>query len=630
MPAPNELGSLNSRNWGNLQELADSLEESWKQGVPTDLARLLPPPGTPTRAVILHELIKTDLACRWRYGQGAVLDYYLDKFPADLGSAQTVAPALIYEEYRVRQLFGDRPSLQQLQSRFPAQFGEVERLVQENPLPTRLGTVGSVKPLSPSVAATSQASAPATKKGVVLPDGYTPVKRIGTGGFAEVWKVQAPGGFLKAMKVIVRPIDQEESQREVESMELIKNLRHHFLMPTHAYWVLEDRLIILMDLADSSLRDTLNEYRKQGKQAIPLPELMKYMRQTAEALDYLHHKNVRHRDIKPENILLTEGNVRVADFGLAKAQGTQRMMTGTFAGTPLYMPPETWEDKTHLHGDQYSLAATYFELRAGQRVFKETGLPALMHSHLHETPDVSPLGAAEQGVVLKALSKNPEDRYPSCMSFFHALEDAVAEEPAAHDATAVLPSATVKQMGTQKAASPPAHTISPVETVKPTVKPLTTPTTRPVIVTEPPSLPMATPLPPPQKPSLRAPLLGGAAVLALLALGAWIIIFQPTTDRGELVLEPLPPQSLTPGQKTTLAVTIKRTNFTEPVQLKFTLDQGITIEDATIPAEASSVQVVVQVAAQAARGPRKIGLDAVGGGHCAYADIDVVIEPAKK
>src|SRR5205807_2091632 len=157
-------------------------------------------------------------------------------------------------------------------------------------------------------------------------------------------------------------------------------------------------------------------------------ELMRYFHQAAEALDYLHDKKVQHRDIKPENILLTEGNVRVADFGLAKAQGTQRMMSGTFAGTPLYMPPETWEDKTHVHGDQYSLAATFFELRTGRRLFKDAGLPSLMQSHLHETPNLDPLGADEQRVLLRALSKNPEARYPDCLTFVRSLEKAVAVE----------------------------------------------------------------------------------------------------------------------------------------------------------------------------------------------------------
>lgn len=650
MAAPHELGSMNSKNWGHLQELADSLEESWKQGVPTDLARMLPPVGAPTRGPILHELIKTDLACRWRHGQATVLDYYLEKFPEDLGTAQTVSAALIYEEYRVRHLYGDRPTLQQLNARFPQQFAELERLVQENPMPTRRGASLTSKAASPSQAASSQV-APSLVKNLVLPEGYTPIKRIGTGGFAEVWMVQAPGGFQKAMKVIVRPVDQEESRREVESMELIKNLRHHFLMPTHAYWVLEDRLIILMDLADGSLRDTLNQCRKEGKTAIPLPDLLKYIRQSAEALDYLHEKNVRHRDIKPENILLTEGNVRVADFGLAKAQGTQRMVTGTFAGTPLYMPPETWEDKNHLHGDQYSLAATYYELRTGRRLFKESGLPALMHSHLHERPLLDSLGAAEQEVLQQALSKNPENRFPNCMSFVRALENAVGPELATDGAAmpiSVAGKATVSQAAVNKAAasqapvsqavvSPPGpggeqlHTIMPGETVKPTWnKPAQVSTVKPAVATE--SLSPAvvresgTQAQPSSLPGL---VMGIIVVLALVGFFAWIFLV-PATETGDLALDPLPLQLVTAGKTTTLSVSIKRDNFNEPVRLKFKHGPEITMDDATIPGGAASAAVTLKVSDQATPGPRKLGLEAAGGTHCAYADIDLVIEAGAK
>ena len=116
MPGTEDLGDLNTKNWEDLQGLADSLEASWNKGEPADLAALLPPPGMPVRAIILQELIKTDLECRWRHGRGADMEFYLETFAADLGPAQSLPPALIYEEYRVRHLFGDRPPLEQLKA----------------------------------------------------------------------------------------------------------------------------------------------------------------------------------------------------------------------------------------------------------------------------------------------------------------------------------------------------------------------------------------------------------------------------------------------------------------------------------------------------------------------------------
>jgi serine/threonine protein kinase len=606
MPLPGDLGSLNTQNWEKLRELADSLEEAWKKGGPVELAGFLPPLGAPGRAIILQELIKTDMECRWRHGQSVVLDHYLEQFAADLGPAQSLPAGLIYEEYRVRHLFGDKPPLQQVQARFPKQFAEVERLAREYPLPTGGGAAAAT-----SVPAPSGATPASFGKSIVLAQtAYTDMERIGTGAFAEVFKAKAPGGVLKAIKIIIRPIDQAESQREKEAMDLIKNLRHHFLMPIHQYQTLEDRLIIVMDLADGSLRDCLNQYRKAGAQAIPPRELIKYFRQAAEALDYLHSKKIQHRDIKPENILLVEGNVRVADFGLAKAQGTQRMMEGTFAGTPLYMPPETWEDKTHINGDQYSLAATFFELRTGRRLYKDSGLPALMHNHLHEKPRLDPLGKDEQDVLLKALSKNPEERFPDCQSFVNALVRA---------ATLELPPDAA---GLAPAHGSPTATESVLNTILPSKGGLSAGRETDTHVNAKTLAPVAAPA---RGRTFPGRAMAALVVLGLLALPVWFAL-KPSPEGGDLTLLPLAPQTLRAGETAAISIAIQRDHFAEPVELKFTHDPDISIaEQVNIPGAASDAQVKLKAAEQAAPGRRRVTIEACGGAHCAYLVLDIIV-----
>jgi formylglycine-generating enzyme required for sulfatase activity len=619
MSASGDLGGLSSLDWKNLEERADSLEEAWKRDEAVDLSEFLPSGENPARAAILHELIKTDLECRWRRGKPVKLEYYLEKFPEDLGSTETLPASLVYEEFRVRQTLGDRAPLEQYETRFPNQFEEVQRLVKQHTIRTDVSAPHPPAPRPTPAPAPPKApepleGIPATfSKNLVLPQigGFTLIERIGRGGFAEVWKAKAPGGVLKAIKIIIRPIDQAEATREVEAMDLIKNLRHHFLLPVHSYWPLEDRLIIMMDLADGSLRDCLNEARKQGQQAIALPELMRYFRQAAEALDYLHGKKVQHRDIKPENILLVDNNVRVADFGLAKDQGTKRMVTGTFAGTPLYMPPETWNDKTHIHGDQYSLAATYFELRAGRRLYKDAGLPSLMQSHLHEKPVLDPLRPAEQQVLLKALSKNPEERYSSCMEFMQHLERAVAPE---------MPLGPVSmEMGmvnTLGGSDTEMNTIHPGQVGKPSwARPDTF--RDPATVTGPGTAGGR---------SRVGWLVTFLATFGFLAAVAWIVL-GPLLQSREFSLEPLAPQAVHAGEMGSFPLLIKRTNLTEPVELKFAEDPDVRIEAEPIAGDAVSVPIKVTVADKAPAGARKIAFAASAGDRRLEGVLELVVKP---
>src|SRR5262249_8804364 len=184
---------------------------------------------------------------------------------------------------------------------------------------------------------------------------------IGTGGFADVWRAEAPGGVEVAIKVMFRAMAHEEARREFKSLDLVKRLRHPYLLQTHQYWVQDDHLYIAMELADGSLRGRLKECRAAGQPGIPLPELLIYLHEAAEALDFLQGEKVLHRDIKPDNILLLQRHAKVADFGLARLQQSQHLVSATNSGTPAYMAPEMWAGKVSPHTDQYCLAVTYAE-----------------------------------------------------------------------------------------------------------------------------------------------------------------------------------------------------------------------------------------------------------------------------
>lgn len=270
---------------------------------------------------------------------------------------------------------------------------------------------------------------PQPSDGQRVASGYRLLKRIGKGSYGEVWKAEAPGGVEVAVKIIRGSLDAKETQHELKSLDLFKRLRHAFLVQTQAYWIQEDGVYVAMELADGSLSDRLKECRKAGLSHFPLPELVRYVREAAEALDYLNRQGLLHRDIKPENILLLEGHAKVADFGLARLSGDRKeQFTATSCGTPHYMAPEVWAGKASPHTDQYSLAATYVSLRLGRPMFTADNYVSLMREHLECLPDLTSLPAAEQRALHRALAKDPKQRYPSCGAFVVALERALSSE----------------------------------------------------------------------------------------------------------------------------------------------------------------------------------------------------------
>lgn len=275
--------------------------------------------------------------------------------------------------------------------------------------------------------------------------GYRLIRRLGGGGFGEVWEAEGPGGFHVALKFV--PLGERAGEVELRSLEILKGIHHPNLLVTFGAWENNGYLVVAMELADRTLWDRFQEAVGQGLPGIPREELHEYIMEAAKGIDHLNAQKhafdgesgigVQHRDIKPQNILLVGGGVKVADFGLARfLKHAVTHHTGCL--TPAYAAPEFFRGQTSSHSDQYSLAATYCHLRGGRPPHCGTA-SEVMFGHLNGIPDLMSLPEDERAVVARALAKEPAQRWPSCRAFAEALRGSPA--PLGHSTPVPAPSA---------------------------------------------------------------------------------------------------------------------------------------------------------------------------------------------
>lgn len=253
--------------------------------------------------------------------------------------------------------------------------------------------------------------------------GYTLKERIGSGGFGEVWSAIAPGGLMKALKIVYGFHDEKRALAEMKALDRVKQLRHPFLLSLERIEIYEKQLVVVTELADNSLADVFNDFTARGEPGIPRDDLLKYIRCAADALDYLSDEHqLQHLDIKPENLLMVSGHVKVADFGLIKdlQNASQSLMSGM---TPAYAAPELFDGRPGTRSDQYSLAIVYQEMLTGVRPFPGNTPAQLAAQHMHGKPNLRPLPKSDQDVIAKALSKDASVRFNSCRDMAEELSN---------------------------------------------------------------------------------------------------------------------------------------------------------------------------------------------------------------
>ncbi len=240
-------------------------------------------------------------------------------------------------------------------------------------------------------------------------------RRIGRGGFAEVYRAESAEGVLCAVKISLDPLDGNSPavRKELENLRLVQTVSGHpHVVTLMDVWLVDGHLVTRWELAtDGSLLDLLDRYQSEGQQAIPPEELLRYMQDAAQGIDFLNGQGIYHRDIKPANLLLFHGHVKLADLGLAKFAGASTV-SHTGSGTLGYLPPEAYDQhRLSKTVDLYSLAATYVKLRTGREPFGDSPTE-IIQRQLAGDPIVGGLERTEAEAARQALACNPEDRHP--------------------------------------------------------------------------------------------------------------------------------------------------------------------------------------------------------------------------
>ena len=379
------------------------------------------------RVALLVGLVVLDIGFNWGKGERPTVEDYIKRFP-ELAPAHTLLAAIILEEFRCRRKAGETATAADYKTRFPDLYPLIEAdLTAIESTWTIAETPGRRwEPVAEGVVAVAQQ--------------YELVRELGRGMFGEVWLARKkPSGIEKAIKILLQAADRDSAQRELKSLELIKNLRHPYLLATEDFWISNNRLHVVMELADGTLRARLKQCLSEGMPGVPVDELFRYIAEAAEGLDYLHEQKITHRDVKPDNILILHGHAKVADFGLARAQ-TQLVESMSLAGTPAYMAPEIWGGEGGPASDLYSLAYAYTELRQGRPALKPRPFTELMKAHQNsEFVFADIIGDAEQAVLKRAMASQPHHRYPTCTDFVAELAAAVGIPFAGGSAHANVP-----------------------------------------------------------------------------------------------------------------------------------------------------------------------------------------------
>jgi eukaryotic-like serine/threonine-protein kinase len=268
---------------------------------------------------------------------------------------------------------------------------------------------------------------------------YEIEKELGRGAMGVVYQAHDPQIDRRvALKVLRsdRVTSEDFAQRFLKEARAIGRLSHPNIVTVFDVGHDHETVYIAMEFLDGR---PLDEILKE--KALEIKEVVNIGIQVAQSLDYAHGQGIVHRDIKPSNIMITsEGSVKLTDFGIARIEdpaAAQLTQAGEILGTPSYMSPEQVKGQTvDRRSDLYSLGVILYEISTGRRPFTGKSIASIFNAITSDSPEdpmaLEPFIArggsrALSELILKCLSKTPEDRFQSGKSVAHALSTSLED-----------------------------------------------------------------------------------------------------------------------------------------------------------------------------------------------------------
>jgi len=289
---------------------------------------------------------------------------------------------------------------------------------------------------------------------------YEVLSSLGAGGIGEVYRVRhIISQRIEAMKLL-RPdrTGNELSERFLREIRMLASLSHPHIASLHTAFKVDDQIAMVMEFIEG---EDLH-WKLCGPWPGRAMEGIEYIRQVLSALAYAHAREIIHRDIKPSNIMITRlGQAKLLDFGMAfKAADHSVTRPGFVLGSLHYMSPEQVRgERVDARSDLYSTGVTLYEILTARRPFEGSTEYDVMTGHLQETPkwpsDINPAIPYSMSVtLLKALVKDPAERFQTAMEFLNALTHISLDEAATLQTLAIDP--TLRQPVSDPARLPAA------------------------------------------------------------------------------------------------------------------------------------------------------------------------------